>query len=290
MNTILWSSILYACKTYYNLKETEVRQLEMLEEVFLRRLLKTSRGCPISQLYLETGHYPARFEIKKIRLLFLKYILNENPESLIYKFLQLQLEKPTRGDWASSCIKDLKELKIEMSFEEIKMIKLNKFRSILKRSVEESAFPYLIKKQGSKGQEITYSTMKMADYLMPNPENLSIDDKRSIFELRNRMVALPNNFSKEKTKKLCTCGNIENMEHVYLCTNLNKENAKISYESIFKDDVAKQLEVSKRFKLNFEQRRKNINEQKIKLEETENHEILSVDPLSSLFEKSNGNK
>ena len=160
----------------------------------------------------------------------------------------------------------------------------------MKRSVEESAFSYLIKKQGSKGQEITYSTMKMADYLMPNPENLSIDDKRSIFELRNRMVALPNNFSKEKTKKLCTCGNIENMEHVYLCTNLNKENAKISYESIFKDDVAKQLEVSKRFKLNFEQRRKNINEQKIKLEETENHEILSVDPLSSLFENSNGNK
>ena len=93
LNTILRSSILYACETYYSLKETEVRQLEMLEEVFLRRLLKTSRGCPISQLYLETGHYPARFEIKKISLLFLKYILHANPESLIYKFLQLQLEK-----------------------------------------------------------------------------------------------------------------------------------------------------------------------------------------------------
>jgi hypothetical protein len=222
--------------------------------------------------------------------LFLKYILNENPESLIYKFLQLQLEKPTRGDWASSCIKDLKELKIEMSFQEIKMIKLNKFRSILKKSAEESAFLYLIKKQGSKGQEISYSTIKMADYLMPNPENLSIDDKRSIFEIRNRMVALPNNFSKEKAKKLCTCGNIENMEHVYMCTNLNKENPKNPYESIFKDDVCKQLEVCKRFRQNFEQRRKNIDEEKIRLEETEYHEILFVDPLSSLFENSNGNK
>ena len=98
LNTILRSSILYACETYYNLKETEVRQLEMLEEVFLRRLLKTSRGCPISQLYLETGHYPARFEIKMIRLLFLKYILNENPRSLMYKFLQLP--SPTSA-WTS---------------------------------------------------------------------------------------------------------------------------------------------------------------------------------------------
>jgi hypothetical protein len=94
--------------------------------------------------------------------------------------------------------------------------------------------------------------MKMADYLMPNPENLSIDDKRSIFEMRNRMVALPNNFSREKTKKSCICGNIENMEHVYLCTNLNKEKANIPYDSIFKDDVGQQLEVCKRFKLNFE--------------------------------------
>ena len=133
----------------------------------------------------------------------------------------------------------------------------------------------------------------MADYLMPNPENLSIDDKRSIFEMRNRMVALPNNCSREKTKKPCICGNIENMVHVYLCTNLNKEKAKIPYYSIFKDDVGQQLEVCKRFKLNFEQRRKNINEEKIKSEtesESEYHEILSVDPLSSLFENSNGNK
>jgi hypothetical protein len=52
LNTMLRSSILYACETYYNLKETEVRQLEMLEEGFLRRLLKTSRGCPISQLHI----------------------------------------------------------------------------------------------------------------------------------------------------------------------------------------------------------------------------------------------
>ena len=80
------------------------------------------------------------------------------------------------------------------------------------------------------------------------------------------------------------------MEHVYLCTNLNKENAKNPYESIFKDDVCKQLEVCKRFRQNFEQRRKNIDEEKIRLEETEYHEILFVDPLSSLFENSNGNK
>ena len=75
LNVMLRSSILYACKTYYNLKESEVRQLERIEESYLRQMFKTSKGCPITQLYLESGHIPSRFEIKKIRLLFLVLIV-----------------------------------------------------------------------------------------------------------------------------------------------------------------------------------------------------------------------
>ena len=56
LNVILRSSILYAYETYYKIKETEMRALERIEEYFLRRLFKTTKGCPISQLYLEAGH------------------------------------------------------------------------------------------------------------------------------------------------------------------------------------------------------------------------------------------
>jgi hypothetical protein len=48
MNVMLRSSILYACETYYNLKENEMRQLERIEESFMRQLLKTTKGCPIN--------------------------------------------------------------------------------------------------------------------------------------------------------------------------------------------------------------------------------------------------
>jgi hypothetical protein len=50
LNVMLRSSILYACETYYNLKENEIRFLERIEESFMRHLLKTSKGCPIVQL------------------------------------------------------------------------------------------------------------------------------------------------------------------------------------------------------------------------------------------------
>ena len=93
---------------HYSLKENELRQIQRIEEGYLRKILKTAKGCPITQLYLEVGQFPARFEIQKMRLLYLKYILEQDDESKLKKFLILQLEEPSRGDWASTCTKNLK--------------------------------------------------------------------------------------------------------------------------------------------------------------------------------------
>ena len=81
---------MYACETYYNLKENQIRQLGRIEEGYLRKLFQTSAGCPIAQLYLESGFIPARFAIKKARLLFLKSLLEEKQDSMIYRFFTLQ--------------------------------------------------------------------------------------------------------------------------------------------------------------------------------------------------------
>ena len=89
MNSMLRSSILYAAETYYDLKEKELREIERIEETFMRKLLNTPKGCPNVQLYLTLGHVPARFAIMKMRLAFLKYILNEDENSMISRVLQL---------------------------------------------------------------------------------------------------------------------------------------------------------------------------------------------------------
>ena len=176
LNVMLRPSILYSCETYYNLKEKEIRELERIEENFLRKMFKTSRGCPLKQLYLEAGHQPARFEVKKTRLLFLQYILQEGPESRIYKFLQLQLQNPIRGDWGSSCAGDLRDLEINLSFKDIQNLNSIQFTKILRKAIKVKAFEYLTNKRGKKGQEIEYTEQKMAEYLMPNFKNISISD------------------------------------------------------------------------------------------------------------------
>ena len=100
----------HACEMYYNLKENELRCIEKIEEGYMRQVLNTTKGCPITQMYLELGQIPARFEIQKMRLLYLKYIMEQNEDSLLFKFFKAQIEQPTRGDWATTCLNDLKAL------------------------------------------------------------------------------------------------------------------------------------------------------------------------------------
>ena len=113
---------------YYDLKESEIRQLERIEEDFLRELFKTSKGCPLTQLYLEGGIIPAKFEIIRIRLLFLKTILNQKQDSMLFKFFKIQLESSSKTDWTTTCMTNLEELKIEKSFDEIRAMSDMKYK------------------------------------------------------------------------------------------------------------------------------------------------------------------
>ena len=132
---------------YYNLKEPEMRYLERMEEEYMRKILNTSKGCPISQLYLELGQYPARFEVQKLRLLYLKYILEQPEESLVKKFFDLQKNNPTRGDWVTSTNEDMRKLDINLSYQEIKDMTKYKYSNLIKERISINALNYLKEKQ-----------------------------------------------------------------------------------------------------------------------------------------------
>ena len=251
----------------------------------MRQLLKTSRSFPINQLYRELGQIPARFDIFKLRLFFLKYILNQEAESLIFKLLHLQIENPKRGDWASSCVKNLQDLNIHLSFSEIKEMSVNKYTAIVKKKCEESAYTYLMKKKGKKGKEINYPEIQMSEYLLPNDE-LSVDEQRNIFEMRNKMSHIPSNFSSENDNTYkCVCGEKENMEHIYNCRYLNTEKAELDYEEVYGENVSEIKQILKRFEHNMNNRENYTN----KVEDEMDQGILECDPLFSVpLEHCNG--
>ena len=190
---IQYISISYAAETYYDLEERELREIERIEECFLRKLFKTSKSCPIMQLYLSAGVIPARFQIMQMRIMFFKDILNENDGSLIRRFYEIQVRNQTKGDWASTCAANLKQLKINLSTEEIRIMKRNEFKNILKKHTNQLAFEYINEKRGKKGSEVNHVSLRLADYLAPNNSGLSILEKQEMFSVINRMVQISYN-------------------------------------------------------------------------------------------------
>ena len=248
----------------------------------MRQLLNTKRGCPIVQLYLELGHTPARFDIVRSRLFFLKYIVDQEEKSLILKFFNLQVKNPSKFDWASTCLTDLKEMDIHLTLSDIKGMSESRYKDLIRRKCREYAFKYLMNKRGSKGSEINVTKIRMAEYLLPN-NNLTIKEQRTIFSIRNRMVSdIPANFSssKENTEK-CICGEQETMEHVYNCKYLNTEEPDEDFLKIFNGNPKEQRKVQCRF----EQNLANRDEQK---EESSHAILLSDPPTSNLYEFGNG--
>ena len=75
---------------------------------------------------------------------------------MVFNFFKLQLQHPTKGDWVSTCINDLKKLKIQMSLEEIRRMAKGTFLKLVKNRIAEIALVYLINKRGSKGKMINY--------------------------------------------------------------------------------------------------------------------------------------
>ena len=77
----------------------------------------------------------------------------------------------------------------------------------------------------------------MAYYLLPHDFNMTIEDKKLLFSLKNRMFQLSNDFNIDKNnKQLCVmkCGSEENLEHIYNCLKINIQSKnKESYNLLY---------------------------------------------------------
>ena len=182
--------------------------------------------------------------------------MNQNSESLLSRFLQIQIEKPTKFDWVSTCFKDLKKLKLDISFEDIKNLPNNQFKNMIRKKCKELALEYLLNKRGSKGKEIIYNEIQTAEYLLPN-EDLNIEEQRTIFSIRNWMIDIPSNFvSNENNMSKCICNQTENMKHIYECNHINREKPEVTIWTNFHGTIREQRKIAQRILYNMEQRSK----------------------------------
>ena len=111
-DSLLLSSILCNSESWYNITKAEFDLIESVDLQFLRRILNVPKSTPKEMFYLELGCLPLRYLIMKKRIMFLHYIVNQDPNSMLYSYLMTQIK-----DWIVQVLKDPKKLKIDKDLE-----------------------------------------------------------------------------------------------------------------------------------------------------------------------------
>ena len=84
-------------------------------------------------------------------------------------------------------MRDLAELNVQLGLDEIKLIAKENFLKIIRAKISERALVYLLDMRGSKGKDIKYEQLEMAEYLMPY-NKMSIENKQNLFSVRRKIV------------------------------------------------------------------------------------------------------
>jgi hypothetical protein len=220
-------------------------------------------------LYLETGCRPIRYLIMMRQLMFLHYILNEDDNSLIRRFFNIQERNPGKNDWILTAKKTLETLDIYLDFDQIKQATRQQFKTFVDNSIEEKCFNYLIdeKNKKKKVKHIKYEKHEIQKYLLPG--KISNTQAKEIFLLKNRMMETKDNYQNQFQDVLCPlCDDgrtLDSQEHVMTCPAIVHQSLvtdKLKYENLFSKDVTKQLQVSSIIIENFKKRKQLIRKKK----------------------------
>ena len=251
-NSLLLNGILTNCEVWYGLTGIDISHLEQIDEIFLRKILEVPSSCPKCMLYLETGCKPVRFIIKTRRLMFLQYILKEDPNSLISQFFHAQDSQPMKNDWALTCRKDMEELDLKETFEEIRGMSKQKFKNLVSKATTKMALSYLLaeKNRLSKVLHIQFSELKIQKYLLPNVASLKL--AKFMYHARSRMLDLKVNYkNKHQSDILCpVCkdpNSSDSQEHLLHCASLSDSQivqGVPKYADLFSADVKSQITIA----------------------------------------------
>ena len=195
-NTLLVSSLLCNSEAWFNLTKSELDLLESVDLMFFRRILNAPKYTSKEMFYLELGAAPLREIIRQRRLNFLKYIIEQGADSMLFKVFEKQCQNRTTKDWVTTVLNDLEILGMKTTFADIQKTNKTQWKNIVKIKVKEHAFKVLeeMKKKHSKVQNIHHKKLKMQPYFMPTKSNISEEDIQWIFMIRCREIKVKMNY------------------------------------------------------------------------------------------------
>ena len=132
------NGILTNAEVWYGLSKTEIDELEELDCMLLRKILKTKCSVPLESLYLELGCLNIGTILKARRINYLHYLMSTKETEMLHKFFQAQWKYPTKNDWTEQTKADLEDFGITVDL--VKSKSKYSFSQLVKRKSKEFAF------------------------------------------------------------------------------------------------------------------------------------------------------
>ena len=244
-DSLLLSTLITNSETWNHVTKKNIELLEAVDEKMLRKKFELHPKTSKVYLYLELSLIPIRFLIMQRRVLFLKFLLNEDESSLVFQILQEQLNNELKHDWTETVRQDLAYLDIDLSMEEIKDTSEEDFKNEVREKTKMKAFEYLlnIKESQSKMNKLRYKNFEIQGYLK-STQNITNSQVNFTLSARNRGLNLRANFKSTQESLECRgCmdkNTIESQEHLLTCGALNtnsvSNNKEVKYDDLFSED------------------------------------------------------
>ena len=219
---MLHAVLLSNAEAWLRLTSNEIKMLERVDEMLLRKLLKTPISTPRAALYLETGAIPLHLVIKSKRIMFLHHILTRKRDALIAQVLWAQIESPSEGDWYLVVMEDIEALGLSetLTIDSISQLHKEKLKNIVRKGVHSAAFQEMMvrKESLSKITPLEYDSLQIQSYLTVN--NVPTRLKQLQFKWRTRMVKVGWNFGAKEKCPLCQKAD-DDQNHLLVCEKLD---------------------------------------------------------------------
>ena len=146
------------------------------------------------------------------------------------------------------------EVGLNLSHTQIKDMKKEFYKDLVKKKISDCAFEYLqnIKMSHSKVKNIDYSKLELAHYLQD--KRFSINEKFTLFKLRSAMSDCLGNFKSRVDNIFCQCDKLspQTQEHLMKCEIIRdnceklRQNNDVVYSDLFRG-VERQLPAARLF-------------------------------------------
>ena len=266
--SLLINGIMFNTEVWYALTVAQVKELEEVDKLLLRRVLECPSSTSVESMYLELGLIPLRWVLKGRRVTFLYYLVTLDTAQMLSKIFHAQWNFPVKHDWTETVKNDLKDLDMVMDLEQIKKIKKENFAEMVKKACRKAAFIELMsmKEKHSKLSNLSYTELKMQSYL--KNKKIHPGKAKSLFKYRTRMAFVKNNYKSSHGDLNCpVCSQtdenikfLDDQHHLNHCVKLVNEAPVTSdgqccqYQEIFGENFEVMSKVVERLDLYFEKR------------------------------------